>query len=58
MNLEYIKRVVADEIKYYDKYDLQMTYEYYKEREEVLGEKEKAYLVVLEKEVIRRGNLK
>lgn len=54
MNLEYIKRVVADEIKYYDKYDLQMTYEYYKEREAVLGEKEKAYLVVLEEEYKRR----
>lgn len=58
MDLEYIKRVVADEIKYYDNYDLKMTYEYYKEREALLGEKESAYLVVLEKEVIRRGNLK
>lgn len=55
MDLKYIKRVVADEIRYYDKYDLKMTYEYYKEREAVLGKQEKVYLEVLEEEFKRRN---
>lgn len=54
MDLKYIKRVVADEIKYYDKYDLRMTYEYYKERKAVLSKQEKVYLEVLEEEMNRR----
>lgn len=56
MNSKYIKKVVADEIQYYDEYDLKMTYEYYKERQDRLGEKEKAYLEALEEEVKARKN--
>lgn len=54
MDSKYIKRVVADEIRYYDKYDFRMTYEYYKEREGFLGVKEELYLEVLEEEFKRR----
>ena len=56
MNSEYTKRVIADEIKYYDEYDLKITYEYYKERQDRLGEKEKPYLEALEAEVKARAN--
>lgn len=52
----YLRKVLADEVKCLSDMDLQLAYKYYSERKNKLCKKEKVYLEVLEAEAYKRVN--